>query len=65
MQKKSEASTRSNRREPHQRRLALLGVRITQERMIEMKIEAARRGMSVADLFEGIWTDYVARRTNQ
>lgn len=45
-----------------ERRLALLGVRMTPDRMIEVKVEAARRGMSVAALFEDLWKDYVSRR---
>ncbi|WP_198382989.1 hypothetical protein [Roseomonas sp. KE2513] len=48
--------------ESSERRLALLGVRMTTERIIEVKVEAARKGMSVADLFEVIWKGYMSKR---
>lgn len=47
---------------PQPARSVLLGVRMSQKRIVEMKVEAARRGISVADLFEDIWTAYVANR---
>lgn len=39
-------------------RQRILGVRMTQERQTELKSEAARRGISVADLFEEMWNLY-------
>lgn len=57
-----EAGIQSRRMASSERRLALLGVRMTPERIIEVKVEAARKGMSVADLFEAIWKDYVSKR---
>ena len=62
MEDTSEAGVRTHRSPSHERRLALLGVRMTPELMVEVKVEAARKGMSVADLFEAIWTDYVSKR---
>jgi hypothetical protein len=62
MENTPEAGDRSHRSPSPTRRLALLGVRMTPERMVEVKVEAARKGMSVADLFEAIWKDYVSRR---
>lgn len=62
MEDTSEAAVRSHRSPSPERRLALLGVRMTPELMVEVKVEAARKGMSVADLFESIWKDYVSRR---
>ncbi|MBY0332893.1 MAG: hypothetical protein K2X49_19720 [Acetobacteraceae bacterium] len=50
---------------PHERRLALLGVRMTEQRLIEVKVEAARRGMSVADLFDDVWNGYLAGRAER
>lgn len=45
-----------------ERRLALLGIRMTPELAVAVKVEAARRAMTVADLFEEIWLDYVRRK---
>lgn len=39
-------------------RKEIFGLRMTQERQVELKSEAARRGMSVADLFEEMWALY-------
>ena len=44
------------------RRATTLGVRMTPDRVREVKVEAAARGMSVAALFEEIWRTYLARR---
>lgn len=45
-----------------ERRLALLGIRMTPELAVAVKVEAAQRTMTVADLFEEIWRDYIARK---
>jgi hypothetical protein len=44
------------------RRTDTLGVRMTPDRVREVKVEAAARGMSVAALFEEIWQAYRAGR---
>jgi hypothetical protein len=44
------------------RRTDTLGVRMTPNRVREVKVEAAARGMSVAALFEEIWQAYLAGR---
>ena len=44
---------------------AMVGIRMTPDREREVKVEAAQRGISVADLFDEIWTDYVDRRPKQ
>jgi hypothetical protein len=46
-------------KQPRQARLAMVGVRMTADRETEVKIEAARRGLSVADLFDEIWRSYI------
>lgn len=46
-------------------RCAMVGIRMTPDREREVKVEAAQRGISVADLFDEIWTDYVDRRPKQ
>jgi hypothetical protein len=48
--------------QPRQSRLAMVGVRMTPDRETEVKIEAARRGLSVAALFDEIWQAYMNRR---
>ena len=62
MEDASRVGAQSHRTASPGRRLALLGIRMTPERMLEVKVEAARKGMSVADLFEAIWKDSVSRR---
>jgi hypothetical protein len=57
--KDSRAKTTRQLRQP---RLAMVGVRMTPDREIEVKIEAARRGLSVAALFDEIWLAYVKGR---
>ena len=47
---------------PRQSRLAMVGVRMTPERETEVKVEAARRGLSVAALFDEIWQVYMKGR---
>lgn len=47
---------------PRQARHAMVGIRMTFDREIEVKVEAARRGLSVAALFEGIWQAYMQGR---
>lgn len=44
------------------RRTDTLGVRMTPDRVREVKVEAAARGMSVAALFEELWQAYRAGR---
>jgi hypothetical protein len=39
-------------------RRCVVGIRMTPERGTELKGEAACRGLSVADLFEEMWTLY-------
>jgi hypothetical protein len=53
-------STSSQRRVFHAR--LRLGVRMTPDCMIEEKVEPARRGMSVAALFEDSWKGYMSWR---
>ena len=65
MQRKSRESTRPDGLKPQPARSALLGVRMSQERIIEVKVEAARRRISVADLSEDIWAAYVAKGINR
>jgi hypothetical protein len=43
-------------------RTELLGVRVTPARRREIKIEAARRGLTIAELFEELWQDYLERK---
>jgi hypothetical protein len=62
VREKIQESLSQNRTEPSGRRLTLLGIRMTPDRMIEVKVEAARRGMSVATLFEDLWARYVSMR---
>ena len=40
----------------------MVGSRMTFDREIEVKVEAARRGQSVAALFEEIWQAYIQGR---
>ena len=47
---------------PRQSRHAIVGVRMTADREIEVKTEAVRRGLSVAALFEEIWQAYMKGR---
>ena len=47
---------------PRHARHAIVGVRMTADREIEVKVEAVRRGLSVAALFEEIWQAYVHGR---
>jgi hypothetical protein len=44
---------------PSQPRRAMVGIRMTHDRETEVKVEAARRGVSVATLFDEIWQAYV------
>lgn len=37
----------------------MVGIRMTPDRETEVKVEAARRGVSVATLFDEIWQAYV------
>jgi hypothetical protein len=41
-----------------ERRHTVLGIRMTIERAREVKVEAAKRGTSVAKLFEEVWQFY-------
>ena len=47
---------------PRHARHAIVGVRMTADREIEVKTEAVRRGLSVAALFEEIWQAYMKGR---
>jgi len=46
-------------------RCAMVGIRMTTDREREVRIEAAQRGLSVAVLFDEIWTDYVDLKLKQ
>lgn len=39
-------------------RPAVLGVRVSADLRTEIKIEAARRGVTIAELFEDMWQTY-------
>jgi hypothetical protein len=43
-------------------RHTVLGIRMTTELATDVKVEAAKRGMSVATLFEEVWQSYVRAR---
>ena len=43
-------------------RHTVVGIRMTAEREVEVKVEAARRGMSVASLFDDMWRRYAQGR---
>ena len=47
---------------PRHARHAVVGVRMTPDREMEVKMEAVRRGLSVAALFDEIWQDYMQGR---
>ena len=42
-------------------RTELLGIRVTAALKTEVKVEAARRGLTIAQLFEEIWRGYLER----
>lgn len=42
-----------------EQRTELLGIRVTAARRREIKVEAARRGLTIADLFEELWQNYL------
>lgn len=42
-------------------RTALLGIRLTTALKTRVKVEALRRGLTVAELFEEIWQNYIER----
>lgn len=42
-------------------RTELLGVRVTAALKTKVKVEAARRGLTIAQLFEEMWRDYLER----
>jgi predicted DNA binding CopG/RHH family protein len=42
-------------------RSALLGIRVSTRLKTEVKIEAARRGLTIAQLFEELWLGYLER----
>ena len=42
-------------------RTELLGIRVTTVLKTEVKVEAARRGLTIAQLFEEIWRGYRER----
>lgn len=43
------------------RRTNILGVRMSPEREAEIKAEAARRGLTIAKLFDEIWDTYLKK----
>jgi hypothetical protein len=43
-------------------RTELLGIRVTATQRREIKVEAARRGLTIAGLFEELWQDYLERK---
>ena len=43
-------------------RSVVLGVRSTVELRTRIKVEAARRGITVAELFEEMWRGYIERQ---
>jgi hypothetical protein len=45
-----------------EQRTELLGIRVTAERRREIKVEAARRGLTIAELLEELWRDYLERK---
>jgi hypothetical protein len=42
-----------------EQRVELLGIRVTASRKTEVKVEAARRGVTIAELFDEIWRNYL------
>lgn len=40
----------------------LLGIRITAALKIKVKVEALRRGLTIAQLFEEMWQGYLERK---
>lgn len=44
------------------RRTNILGVRMSPERVAEVKAEAARRHLTVSKFFDEIWTLYLEKR---
>jgi hypothetical protein len=45
-----------------EQRTELLGIRLTATRKREIKVEAARRGVTIAELFEELWRNYLERK---
>jgi hypothetical protein len=45
-----------------EQRTELLGIRVTAAQRREVKVEAARRGLTIAELFEELWQDYLERK---
>ncbi|RWQ74182.1 MAG: hypothetical protein EOS85_22165 [Mesorhizobium sp.] len=46
-------------------RAAVLGVRVTPVLRTSIKIEAARRGITIAELFEEMWRGYLERQRDR
>jgi hypothetical protein len=59
MKQDSKAARMERQPKPNQPRRAMVGIRMTPDRETEVKVEAARRGVSVATLFDEIWQAYV------
>lgn len=43
-------------------RTNILGVRMTSERLVEVKTEAARRQVTISQLFDELWAIYQGKR---
>jgi hypothetical protein len=59
MKRDAKSASIERQPKPRQPRRAMVGIRMTPDRETEVKIEAARRGVSVATLFDEIWQAYV------
>lgn len=46
-------------------RAAVLGVRVTAGLRTNIKVEAARRGVTIAELFEEMWRGYLERQNDR
>ena len=46
-------------------RAAVLGVRVTAGLRTNIKVEAARRGVTIAQLFEEMWRGYLERQNDR
>lgn len=46
-------------------RAAVLGVRVTSGLRTTIKVEAARRGVTIAELFEEMWQGYLERQNDR
>ena len=46
-------------------RAAVLGVRVTAVLRTNIKVEGARRGVTIAELFEEMWRGYLERQNDR